>query len=287
MNPSDTLELATPSVPAAPTRPHSAASPRSHHPLRLALQLREREPRLATYGALLLLLMVPMALGWAVDDRMVQGANVWIKPMKFALSIAVFAFTTAWFVGHLPVSRRRGRPVDLVVWLLVGSGTFELAYITLQASLGEASHYNVGDAFHFAMYALMGIGATVLTATQPLLAWQLYRYPDVARPAAYRHAVLAGLVLTFALGAGVGWLLSGMEPPRAGPLLPVLGWGLQGGDLRPAHFVGIHAAQILPLAGFIAVAWRLPRPRLVVATATLLYLGVFLTLAAWGLAGSA
>ncbi len=280
MNTSDTIATATPVIAIGPGTP---AGKRGS--LRLAARrLHAREPRLAAYGALLLGLLLPMALAWAIDERTVQGANVWIKPMKFALSIAVFAFTTGWFIGHLPASRRRGRAVDLIVWVLIASGTFELAYITLQAGLGQASHYNVADPFHFAMYALMGIGATLLTATQPMLAWELYRHGDPGRPAAYRQAVIIGLVLTFVCGAGVGGLLSGMEPPRTGPHLPLLGWGLQGGDLRPAHFLGIHAAQLLPLVGFLAVARRVARPRSVVWTATLLYVGVFLALVAWGLA---
>jgi hypothetical protein len=294
MNTSDTVTLAASPAPTGPAwagsrtsdaATTSATSATTQSRLRAAARLlREREPRLAAFGAVLLCLIVPMAAGWSLDDRLVQGANVWIKPMKFALSIAVFAFTTAWFVGHLPVSRRRGRHVDLIVWLLIGSGAFELAYITIQAALGEASHYNVGDPFHFVMYTLMGIGATLLTATQPLLGWQLYRHPDPDRPAAYRQAVITGLVLTFVLGAGVGSLLGGLEPPRTGSQVPLLGWALQGGDLRPAHFAGIHAAQFLPLIGFAVVAWRLPRPRLLVSTATLAYVALSLWLTAWGLA---
>ncbi len=283
MNTSDTLATATPDVASGPAPVTSAGA--QGLPRLAARRLYAREPRLAVYGALLLGLLLPLALAWAIDERMVHGANVWTKPMKFALSIAVFAFTTCWFIGHLPASRRRGRSVDLVVWLLIASGTFELAYITLQAGLGEASHYNVGDPFHFAMYALMGIGAAVLTATQPMLAWELYRHGDPGRPAAYRQAVIIGLVLTFVFGAGVGGLLGGMEPPRTGPRMPLLGWSLQGGDLRPAHFLGIHAAQLLPLVGFVAVSRRFDRPRLVVWAATLLYVGLFLALVAWGLSG--
>jgi hypothetical protein len=250
-------------------------------------ELLARERRLAIYGAVLLLLLVPMAIAWGLDDRMLRGDNVWIKPMKFGFSIAVLALTTAWFIGHLPTAQRASRATDRIVWLLIGAGTFELAYITLQAALGQASHYNVGDAWHGTMYTLMGIGALGLTATQPMLAWQLHRHPDASRPVAYRHAVLIGLVLTFLFGAGVGMLLSGLQPPSGGTgaTLPLLGWSLAGGDLRPAHFVGIHAEQVLPVIGLVAAAAGLRRAKAVVWASTAAYALLFALLVAWGLAG--
>jgi hypothetical protein len=106
------------------------------------------------------------------------------------------------------------------------------------------------------MYTLMGIGALVLTATQPWLAWLLWRHGDRSIAPAYRVAVQLGLVLTFVLGAGVGMLLSGQQPPT-GPGLPVVGWSTVAGDLRVAHFVGIHAGQVIPIVGFALAAWRL------------------------------
>lgn len=268
----------------APGRPARALAP-PRNPLS---ELFTRERRLALYGAALLALLLPMAVAWGLDDRLLRGANVWLKPMKFALSIGVLAFTTAWFIGHLPAARRSSRAVDWIVWLLIGSGSFELAYITLQAALGQASHFNVGDAFHGAMYTLMGIGALVLTATQPMLAWQLYRHPDAGRPAAYRLAVLIGLVLTFVFGAGVGMLLGNLKPPSGGITLPLLGWSLGGGDLRPAHFVGIHAGQVLPLIGLAAAtAFGARRATAVVGVSALAYTALFVALVAWGLSGRA
>jgi hypothetical protein len=244
-----------------------------------------RERRLAVFGAVLLALLLPMAVAWGFDDRLLRGVNVWLKPMKFAFSIGLLSLTTAWFAGHLPAGPRAGRAMNWIVWLLIGAGSFELAYITLQAGLGQGSHYNVGDAWHATMYTLMGIGAMVLTATQPMLAWQLYRHPDPAQPAAYRQAVLLGLVLTFVFGASAGGVLSGLQPPSGGATMPLFGWSLGGGDLRPAHFVGIHAEQVLPLIGFATVALGVRRAKAVVWAATLAYSALFGMLMAWGLFG--
>jgi hypothetical protein len=218
-------------------------------------ELFRRQRTLALFGALMLAAMLPAAIAWGLDDRVLRGASVWIKPLKFMLSVAVLAWTTAWFAGHLPAARRRGRGVRTVVALVVGAGSFEVGYITLQAALGQASHYNVGDPLHAAMYTLMGIGAVLLAGSQPLLAALLWRWPDHQRPPVLRLGVIAGLVLAFVLGGGVGMALSA-QLPSAAPGLPLLGWHLQN-DLRPAHFVGLHAAQALPMAG----AWLARRGR--------------------------
>jgi hypothetical protein len=218
-----------------------------------AASLWRREPRLVTFAAIMLVAMVPAAVALGLDDRTLRGVNVWVKPMKFMASVALFALTTAWFAAHLSEAARRGRAFGALVWTLIATGGFEVVYITLQAALGEGSHYNVGDPFHATMYTLMGIGALVLTASQPVLAWQLYRHRDPSLTGAYRQAVLLGLVLTFVLGAGVGMALSAIQPPT-GASLPLLGWSTVGGDLRPAHFFGIHAQQLLPLAGAAIVA---------------------------------
>lgn len=270
---------------ASPTHHPALASPARPAWRRAWQALHDRQPTLAVYGAVLLALMLPMALGWAFDPRELRGASVWIKPMKFALSIAVLAWTTAWFVGHLVPAQRDSRAVRRIVALVIASGSFEFVYIALQAALGQGSHYNVGDAFHGAMYTLMGIGAIVLTATQPMLAWQLRRHADPSRPAALRLAVQLGLVLTFALGAGAGMLLGGLQPPDAvaGASVPLAGWSLSGGDLRPAHFIGIHAEQVLPLAALVlgARAGRLPTAVVWVLSAA--WTALFAVALVWGL----
>jgi hypothetical protein len=133
------------------------------------------------------------------------------------------------------------------------------------------------------MYTLMGIGAIGLTATQPMLAWQLHRHADRVRPPAYRLAVELGLVLTFVFGAGIGMLLSGTQPPDGGAEVPLLGWQLGGGDLRPAHFVGIHAGQLLPLVGLLLAARADAQARVRVWVATAAYTLLVALLVAWGL----
>lgn len=261
---------------------HALYAPTSPSPSRLqrlgepALTLRERQPTLFAFGLLLLVLMLPAALALGVDERTLRGVNVWVKPLKFMAAVSLLAFTTAWFIGHLDNSVRRGRTVRALVATLIATGGFEVAYITLQAALGQASHYNTGDAFHGLMYTLMGVGALGLTATQLVLGGLVWRHGLPQLATAYRLSVVLGLVLTFLLGATVGGLLGGVQPP-AGAGLPVLGWSTTGGDLRVAHFIGIHAGQVLPALGAMAVLLRLPRAAAMVWAGT----GAWIVLWGW------
>lgn len=220
-------------------------TPRGGWPRRLVQEVFARERRLALFGAVLLVAMLPTLLALGLDDRTLRGVNVWLKPLKFMASVALFAWTTAWFVGLLPAALRQGRAVSAIAWVLIGAGSFEIVYITLQAGLGQASHYHVADAFHGTMYTLMGLGALAMTATQAVLAVLLHRHGPSGLLA---RSVVVGLAATFVLGSVAGFMLGGLQPP-SGAGLPLVGWH-GAGDLRPAHFVGLHAHQLLPLAGW-------------------------------------
>lgn len=239
---------------------------------------------LMAFACLLIASIVPMALGLAIDERSLRGVNVWLKPIKFALSLGLLAWTTAFFAEHVD-ARRHGvaRALAFVRWPLIGAASFELAYITLQAARGEASHFHTGDPLHAAMYNLMGLGALMLTATQALLAWLVARHARPGLHPAYRLSVVLGLALAFVLGTTAGGALSAMQPPDASSL-PLFGWHLRG-DLRPAHFVGLHAEQLLPALGALLVAWRAPNARATVAGAALAWTLLFVALFALGLGG--
>jgi hypothetical protein len=70
-----------------------------------------------------------------------------------------------------------------------------------------------------------------------------------------------------------------------GPGLPVVGWSTVGGDLRVAHFLGIHAMQVLPFFGWCIVRRRKAFARFkevhrlaLISTVGFAYLGLVLLL---------
>jgi len=166
-------------------------------------------------------------------------------------------------MGYVRPERRGSLLMRFTVWALIASGSFELIYITSQAAQAQESHFNLSTGFHIAMYALMGIFAVILTATTLPLAWEIARRPAPGLQRSFIAAVVIGLLLTFVLGGWMGSYMSsqtGHAVGQAGGSVPVFGWNRMGGDLRIAHFLGIHAEQAIPLlAAAVAALPAAPR----------------------------
>lgn len=219
-------------------------------PRDLVAECARRHRALTIYAFLMIGLMVPTLVLMAFDERTTREVGVWAKPLKFMASTALFALSTAWFMGLLPEHVRTSPANRAMAWTVILTSAFEVVYISIQGALGGTSHYNVADAFHAAMFGLMAVAAVMLTGTQAFLAWQIFADgTERPRPVA-TQAVIVGLVLTFVLATATGFMLGASQPP-AGVGLPIVGWHLTGGDVRPAHFLGVHAQQFIPLAGFL------------------------------------
>ncbi|HKY95473.1 MAG TPA: hypothetical protein VJL84_09210 [Kiloniellales bacterium] len=230
----------------------------SHRPHGLLRRLRGGSASLTALGIGCFLAVVPTLVALLLDTRTIDGVNVWLKPIKFMLSTGLFAWTAAWFIGELATERRQAWPVRIVVWTIVAATVFEVGYITLQGALGERSHFNESDELHIALYAAMGVVATLLTATSLLLAREYRRHADRRLAPAYRLSAYLGLLVTGLLGIATGAVVSSNQShavggPMQGGGLPLFGWSYELGDLRVAHFLAIHAEQLLPLAAVLLV----------------------------------
>lgn len=205
---------------------------------------------LIIYGLLMLLALI-LTYTWSLhDDRMIREVGVWVKPMKFMAATSLFALTTVWVLKVADSHVDQAEVFNWIVAMLVITSLFEVVYISYQASQALPSHYNVSDSFHAFMFGMMAIAAVGLTATQAWLAWEIWKEQGGAVMPVKTLGVIIGLVLTFVLSTISGFLLGGNQPP-AGQGLPIVGWHLVK-DIRPAHFLGVHAQQLIPLWGIIS-----------------------------------
>ncbi|CAN7158176.1 ABA4-like family protein [Bosea sp. LjRoot9] len=218
----------------------------------------ELEPRLTTAAFAMLALAVPTVFAWLIDIRQFQGVDTWIKPLKFEISVAFYLLTLALF---LPLASERFRTTwagRYIVWPVIVPIILEVLYIAWRASRVEASHYNSDSTLGAALYTLMGVGAVMFTVAPGFLAYGLARRDAAPIPEVLRWSLVAGLALTCVFGLLSGALLGSSATghyvgaqPAPHPTLPLFGWSLAIGDLRVAHFLGLHALQIIPAIGLL------------------------------------
>lgn len=192
-----------------------------------------------------------------VDERLLNGISVWIKPLKFQASLALHFATLVLVSNLLSGARRRAPAFRALVAASTAAGLFEIGYIMLQAARGRASHFNYDTVLEAVMYILMGVGAVMLVVAPLVIGVWLWRDSGRSlRSDPLRLAAALGLVLSavatliiagYMSGSGAHWV--GDVTSDAGGL-PLVGWSQRAGDLRVAHFFATHGMQVLPLLGF-------------------------------------
>jgi hypothetical protein len=237
-------------------------------------QLWKNSAPLTATGLLMIVALAGVAVGLAVDPRLVTGDPVWLKPAKFAVSIAIYSFTLAWLFGFLPGWIRTRRVVG---WTTAVTLVGEMVIISFQALRGTTSHFNVATPLDGALFGLMGAAIVVQTLTTIAIAVALWQQSFEDR--AMGWALRLGMTITI-VGASSGGLMTQptaqqLEAARAGdrmtiagahtvgapdggPGLPGTGWSTEHGDLRIPHFIGLHAMQALPLMAFLLRRRRVP-----------------------------
>ncbi len=183
----------------------------------------------------------------------VLGINAWIKPFKFFLSSAIFTWSMAWYTGHLT----EVSAVKIYSWVVVFVLGFELVYIAIKASQGQLSHFNISSAFNGIMFSLMGLAISILTIWTAYIGYLFLINSFPGLPLAYVWGIRLGILLfvVFAFEGGVmgAKLAHTVGAPDGGEGLPLINWSKRNGDLRIAHFVGMHALQFLPLLSFYLI----------------------------------
>ena len=214
-------------------------------------------------GLAMLGLLVFALAGLVVDARVVTGAPVWLKPAKFAASIAIYNLTLAWLFTFLMDWPRLRRNVG---WITAIVMIIEMVVIVGQAYRGTTSHFNAATPFDIVLFSIMGVAILVQTLSSIAVAVALWRqrFADAALGSALRLGMTMTVIGAFTGGlmttptqeqlasarAGQRMTIAGAHTvgaPDGGPGLVGTGWSTEHGDLRVPHFVGLHALQVLPI----------------------------------------
>lgn len=246
--------------------------------MNLFTKIEHGSPLLHRTGWGMIVAALVFLLTGAFEHTQLLGVSIWIKPIKFALSIAIFLWTVALILGPLG----NWRPRRWVARLISLSMIVEMALITLQAARGVPSHFNIKTSFDDSVFTLMGLMILLNTlATAVVLLGYIWR--DAAVHRLVSVAIQMGLMF-FLAGSLVGMLMVAnaahtIAAADGGPGLPFVNWSTTHGDLRIAHAAGLHALQIFPLLALLILR-VLPSSSRLVQLAALIgaglgYLAVF------------
>jgi len=232
--------------------------------------------------------------GLAIDHRLINGELAWIKPCKFSISFFIYSISMIWFTTFLKTHAR--------IFLIASTAAFlgaaiELAAIMLQVVRGTTSHFNTGTIFDHVIFIV--VKAAIIPVALGVLVSFILLLREKNLPPVLDSALHWGAFLT--LVGCVPAILMVMPDPlqdaitnyrqfhghtigftEGGPGLPWLGWSTVAGDLRIAHFAGIHALQVLPLLGLWIITYlpglSVSRQKALVWNAGFSYLSVILML---------
>ena len=214
------------------------------------------------------------------DYRLLHGVSVWDKPTKFFAALVIQFATVSWALMMLPLRERNSRSMGGLMVFMVGCGWFEMAYMVFRASRGEASHFNTAEPVAAIFYGLMGVAAVSMIGIAFFVGVRLWRH---RRDSIWTEAAALGLMAGAALGGIAGAYMSAQTSHWVGgdhsdaTGLAFFSWSTTGGDLRVAHFVGLHAAQFIPFAALSGRRWLVWATGILISILTVLTFAMAMT----------
>ena len=214
----------------------------------LLSSLDRRNPVLTRSALLQGALFLVFLAAYFFETRTILGVNAWLKPLKFASSIFIYQITLVFYQKAFPPNADNKR-ISRLSLVIAATMIGEIIFVSVQALRGVRSHFNHDSILNGVFYSLMGILILINTVAVSLFFRNLKKHDAISPSMLF--ALRAGAVL-FLLGSVFGGVMSGLDRhtvggPDGGPGIPLLNWSAQHGDIRAAHFFGLHALQILPI----------------------------------------
>lgn len=237
-----------------------------------------QQPIFASAGVFFALTLLLTAPAYMIELRLIDGVNLWQKPMKFQLSLSIYFLSLAFFTRWAAPALLNSSRFKLYAKIVVAMSLAEIVWIAGAALFAVPSHYNQENIYMMAIYSLMGVFAITLTTASFVLGRSILRNNDTALDPSIRWLIGVSLIASCLLTIVVAGTLSSFSSHHIGTVqtgasLPIMGWSREVGDLRAAHFFALHAMHVLPVAALPILALAKGRARWTAAIAvTAIYL---------------
>jgi len=219
--------------------------------------------------------IVVSVIGLILDDRILQYVPLWLKPFKFSISSLVFISSILYFLKYIP-----NKKFILLTNKIVSYGLMiELIIIFFQAYRGKMSHFNNQTLEDMILFQIMAITIVCVWLGFGVYTWKLVKASEYGDELMFKGiqvgALITFLTMPFAFTmpqpsetqlqeiiknkSQIGLVVGSHTVDEKDPsqTYPLTGWAKTGGDLRIAHFLGLHAIQILPILAVLLSGIRL------------------------------
>lgn len=208
------------------------------------------------------------SMGLVLDDRVLNYSPLWLKPLKFAVSSVIYSITLLYLTSLIP----NQKSIKLANAITNYGLTVELIIIYLQAYRGRMSHFNFQTFDDMILFQVMAFAIVLVWMSLLIYIWGFFKLD--ANKNLLIPTIRVGLIITF-FSMGMAFTMTSPSKEdlkkaeaNQGPIgivmgshsvnetdetkrLPLTSWARTGGDLRIAHFLGLHALQALLFLGFL------------------------------------
>lgn len=224
---------------------------------RLPKELKKRNFILYTLGINLLILFTIYLFALAICQYNIYELCHWLKPGKFTLSFALYAFTIGWFLYYLKNTLSE-TTLRILSWMIAATIVLELFVIFAQTTT-ETTFYSLlnvpastTQGLQRVLYILGNILILSNTAITTYIAVQFFK-PLPVQPEIYLTSIRVSFIV-FLLSCLLGILMvlhygqTDLDGNSLG--LPFTQITTLRSNLISIHFLGIHIMQILPFVTY-------------------------------------
>lgn len=250
-------------------------------------ELYNARPSYVIYSIISLSLIPPVLLFMLLDQRVLNGENVWLKPLRFFFSNPINLLCITWYLREITDIGRSKLVNEILLWSVFSMPFFLVSYIAYQASLAQMSHGNFSDSIHAFLSMVMLAWGITGGSSQLLLTFSTAKYfKNDIKSSIYSYSIMIAFFISGLLMTISGAILAVKPHKSALTSISLTGWNFSGwgqvgsnyfnGDFRFAHFLGVHAIWLFPILGHLLRKLPYKLAKIILLAFTFFYLSLFI-----------
>lgn len=213
-------------------------------------ELNRRNPLLMWFGMLMFFMGLLNLVLMMTTNYQILGENSMAKPTRYFFSFGITVWSIGWMVHYLHSKFVR----VICSFFIVITMSTESGIVMWQAINGETSHFNNYNSFNTWMHSTILLSVLLFTIVMLYLTFLFFSQKKMPISQHYTWGVRMGFLLFLVFTLSGGYMFHIMKhtigAEDGGPGILFFNWSVRFGDLRVAHFFGVHSLQLVPLVSY-------------------------------------